>query len=91
MNKTPNQKHEPMKIDFNGLGNYLLEQGKKQGLSFLLILVLAGVYFEKSETCNEKIILMYSKNQIEMQKVIEANTRAIETFTAILNLRQHEK
>lgn len=63
---------------------HLLDQLKKQGFSVVMLMTFGYVFFVKSETCNETVIRIYQEERVEMIKVINANTRAIETFSKIL-------
>lgn len=78
-------------IDVKGLMNFLVNVLAKQGISFLLLGVMA-YYFqtqtialqEKTETCNEKIIEMYREQSKENREVIRQNTEAIRNFSFYL-------
>ena len=71
---------------------YLLEQLRFHGLSFVL-LGLAVWYFytvnsqlqQDIKDCNEKIIEIYSNQQMQFREVIQKNTIALDKLTAKLD------
>ncbi|MEO1413426.1 MAG: hypothetical protein AAFW73_26340 [Bacteroidota bacterium] len=58
--------------------SYLIDQVKRQGLSFVMLLVFSYFSYEKWNTCNETLIEIYREERIEMMRVIEDNTKAFE-------------
>lgn len=80
----------------------LLKEILKQGISYVIIAGIAWVFFNKSNSCNERLILMYEKDRQEliearakdredkkeMLRIIENHTKMLESFYQYLENRK---
>lgn len=67
--------------------DYISEQLRLHGLSFLLLGVMVYYFYEKVErlsdevkSCNQAVIQVYQEERTELRQVIERNTIALENL-----------